>query len=208
MVTRVRRLFDLDADPLRIDAHLAEDPRLAPSVRARPGLRVPGAWDTFELGVRAILGQQVSVAGATTLAGRLVQRLGRPVPGGPAGLTHLFPTPEALAAADAASLGLPRARAAAIVGLARATAEGRRPLEPGEGPVALAGIGPWTAAYVAMRAGRDPDAFPAGDLALRRALAGEGGPAPPEREVNLRSEPWRPWRAYAAMHLWSLGADR
>ncbi len=208
MVTRVRRLFDLDADPGRIDAHLAEDPRLAPSVRARPGLRVPGAWDTFEIAVRAILGQQVSVAGATTLAGRLVERFGRPIPGAADGLTHLFPTPEALAAADVASIGLPRARAAAIVGLARATAEGRRPLEPVEGPVALAGVGPWTAAYVAMRGGRDPDAFPAGDLVLRRALAGAGQEAPSERAVMLLSEAWRPWRAYAAMHLWSLGADR
>jgi AraC family transcriptional regulator of adaptative response / DNA-3-methyladenine glycosylase II len=208
MVTRVRRLFDLDADPLRIDAHLAEDRRLAPSVRARPRLRVPGAWDTFEIAVRAILGQQVSVAGATTLAGRLVERFGRPVPAGTEGLTHLFPAPRALAEADVASIGLPRARAAAIAGLARAMAEGRRPLEPVEGRVELAGIGPWTAAYVAMRAGRDPDAFPAGDLVLRRALAPAGREAPPERAVLLLSEPWRPWRAYAAMHLWSLGAAR
>jgi AraC family transcriptional regulator of adaptative response / DNA-3-methyladenine glycosylase II len=208
LVTRVRRLFDLDADPLRIDAHLARDARLAPSVAARPGLRVPGAWDGFELAVRAILGQQVSVAGATTLAGRLVERFGRPAAGGIDGLTHLFPTPEALAGADVASVGLPKARAAAIVGLAAAMAAGERPLEPAEGPVELAGIGPWTAAYVAMRGGRDPDAFPAGDLVLRRALAGAGREAPPERAVLLLSEPWRPWRAYAAMHLWSLGAAR
>jgi AraC family transcriptional regulator of adaptative response / DNA-3-methyladenine glycosylase II len=183
MVTRVRRLFDLDADPLRIDAHLARDRRLAPSVRARPGLRVPGAWDAFEIAVRAILGQQVSVAGATTLAGRLVARFGRPVPGGKDGLTHLFPT-------------------------ARATADGKRPLEPVDGRIDVAGVGPWTAAYVAMRGGRDPDAFPAGDLVLRRALAGAGQAPPPERHVLLLSEPWRPWRAYAAMHLWSLGAAR
>lgn len=208
MVTRVRRLFDLDADPLRIDAHLARDRRLAPSVRARPGLRVPGAWDAFEIAVRAILGQQVSVAGATTLAGRLVARFGRPVPGGKDGLTHLFPTPHALADADVASIGLPRARAAAIVALARATADGKRPLEPVDGRIDVAGVGPWTAAYVAMRGGRDPDAFPAGDLVLRRALAGAGQAPPPERHVLLLSEPWRPWRAYAAMHLWSLGAAR
>jgi AraC family transcriptional regulator of adaptative response / DNA-3-methyladenine glycosylase II len=208
MVTRVRRLFDLDADPLRIDAHLARDRRLAPSVRARPGLRVPGAWDAFEITVRAILGQQVSVSGATTLAGRLVARFGQPVPGGMDGLTHLFPKPHALAEADVASIGLPRARAAAIVGLARATVDGKRPLEPVDGRIDLAGIGPWTAAYVSMRGGRDPDAFPAGDLVLRRALSGAGQPAPPERAVVLLSEPWRPWRAYAAMHLWSLGAAR
>ena len=208
MVTRVRRLFDLDADPLAIDAHLGRDRRLAPSVRARPGLRVPGAWDTFEIAVRAILGQQVSVAGATTLAGRLVERFGRPAAGGTDGLTYLFPTPRALADAEVASIGLPRARAAAIVGLARATADGHRPLEPGSGPIELAGIGPWTAAYIAMRGGRDPDAFPAGDLVLRRALAAGGQPPPPERGVLLLSEPWRPWRAYAAMHLWSLGATR
>jgi AraC family transcriptional regulator of adaptative response / DNA-3-methyladenine glycosylase II len=208
MVTRARRLFDLDADPLRIDAHLAKDRRLAPSVRARPGLRVPGAWDSFELAVRAILGQQVSVAGATTLAGRLVERFGRPAADATGGLTHLFPTPLALRDADVASIGLPRARAAAIVGLARATAAGERPLEPVEGAAALAGVGPWTAAYVAMRGGRDPDAFPAGDLVLRRALAAAGREAPPERAVVLLSEPWRPWRAYAAMHLWSLGATR
>jgi AraC family transcriptional regulator of adaptative response / DNA-3-methyladenine glycosylase II len=208
MVTRVRRLFDLDADPLRIDAHLARDRRLAPSVRARPGLRVPGAWDAFEIAVRAILGQQVSVAGATTLAGRLVARFGKPVPDAADGLTHLFPTPQALMDADIASIGLPRARAAAIAGLARATAEGKRPLEPESGGLDLAGIGPWTGAYVAMRGGRDPDAFPAGDLVLRRALAGEDQPAPPERAVLLLSEPWRPWRAYAAMHLWRLGPAR
>jgi AraC family transcriptional regulator of adaptative response / DNA-3-methyladenine glycosylase II len=208
MVTRVRRLFDLDADPLLIDTHLARDRRLAPSVRARPGLRVPGAWDGFEIAVRAILGQQVSVPGATTLAGRLVARFGLSVPDATDALTHLFPTPHALADADIASIGLPQARAAAILGLARATADGQRPLEPGRGPVELAGIGPWTAAYVAMRGGRDPDAFPAGDLVLRRALAAEGQPPPPERAVLLLSEPWRPWRAYAAMHLWSLGAAR
>jgi 3-methyladenine DNA glycosylase/8-oxoguanine DNA glycosylase len=208
MVTRVRRLFDLDADPQRIDADLARDRRLAPSVRARPGLRVPGAWDPFELAVRAILGQQVSVARATALSGRLVARFGQPVEGGTDGLTHLFPTPRALADADVASIGMPRARGEAIRDLARATAEGKRPLEPVDGRIDVAGIGPWTEAYVAMRAGRDPDAFPAGDLGLRRALSGADGTAPSERAVLLLSEPWRPWRAYAAMHLWSLGAAR
>ena len=203
MVTRVRRLFDLDADPQRIDSHLAGDRRLAASVLARPGLRVPGAWDTFEIAVRAILGQQVSVAGATTLSGRLIERFGRRVEGGQGGLTHLFPTPRDLADADVAVIGLPRGRAEAIVGLARAVASGDRPLERLDGRIAVAGVGPWTEAYVAMRSGRDPDAFPAGDLALRRALGAEGVALPSERDVQALSERWRPWRAYAAMHLWS-----
>jgi AraC family transcriptional regulator, regulatory protein of adaptative response / DNA-3-methyladenine glycosylase II len=207
MVTRVRRLFDLDADPRIIDAHLARDPRLAASVLARPGLRVPGAWDSFEIAVRAILGQQVSVAGATTLSGRLVERFGPRVESGEGGLTHLFPSPPALAEADLAAIGLPRARAEAIRGLARAVAAGEKPLESLDGRIGLAGIGPWTEAYVAMRSGRDPDAFPAGDLALRRALGTAGESTPSERTVQTRSESWRPWRAYAAMHLWSAGTQ-
>jgi AraC family transcriptional regulator of adaptative response / DNA-3-methyladenine glycosylase II len=217
VVTRVRRLFDLDADPHCVDGHLARDPRLAPSVRDRPGLRVPGAWDPFELAVRAILGQQVSVAGATTLSGRLVERFGTRVDGGDAGLTHVFPCPSVLADADVAAVGLPRARAEAIRGLARATAAGERPLERADGRIDLPGIGPWTEAYIAMRVGRDPDAFPAGDLVLRRALAAgghdgdgadggddanDGTPALSERAVQALSESWRPWRAYAAMHVW------
>jgi AraC family transcriptional regulator of adaptative response / DNA-3-methyladenine glycosylase II len=206
MVTRVRRLFDLDADPMRIDAHLACSARLAPSVLARPGLRVPGAWDAFEIAVRAILGQQVSVAGATTLSGRLVARFGRPVEGGEEGLTHLFPTPGVLAEADVASIGLPGARAEAIRGLARAVEAGKRPFDGSDGRAGMPGIGPWTEAYVAMRSGRDPDAFPAGDLALRRVLAAQGEAMPSARAVQAMAEPWRPWRAYAAMHLWRLGA--
>jgi AraC family transcriptional regulator of adaptative response / DNA-3-methyladenine glycosylase II len=208
MVTRVRRLFDLDADPLLIDAHLARDRRLARSVRARPGLRVAGAWDAFELAVRTILGQQVSVAGATTMSGRLARRFGEPVEGGKDGLTHLFPTPLTVAAGDVASIGLPRARAEAIRGLARAVVAGKRPLDGVDGRMALPGIGPWTEAYVAMRGGRDPDAFPAGDLVLRRALASKGQAALAERAARETSESWRPWRAYAAMHLWRMEADR
>ncbi|HEY8038526.1 MAG TPA: AlkA N-terminal domain-containing protein [Polyangiaceae bacterium] len=208
VAARVRRLFDLDADPHRIDAHLARDRRLARAVRARPGLRVPGAWDGFEIAVRAILGQQVSVAGATTLAGRLVDRFGVRVPGGGGGLTHLFPTPAALVAADVASIGLPRARAEAIRGLARAVEAGARPFDAVERLTRLEGIGDWTAAYVAMRAGRDPDAFPAGDLGLRRALATRRGALPSARALETISGAWRPWRAYAAMHLWTMGATR
>jgi AraC family transcriptional regulator of adaptative response / DNA-3-methyladenine glycosylase II len=201
LVARARALFDLDADPIRIDALLARDARLRRSVRAHPGLRVPGAWDGFEIAVRAILGQQVSVAAATTLAGRLVARFGEPVDGPMDGLTHLFPTPDALARADVASIGLPRARAEAIRQLARAAADGGRPFESVDGMTRLPGVGPWTAAYVAMRAGRDPDAFPSGDLALLRVSA-----SPSSRALEAKSEAWRPWRAYAAVHLWTKGA--
>jgi AraC family transcriptional regulator of adaptative response / DNA-3-methyladenine glycosylase II len=205
LVMRVRAMFDLDADPATIDAHLAQDARLAQPVRARPGLRVPGAWDPFELVVRAVLGQQVSVAGATTLAGHLVERFGRPMRGGSAGLTHLFPGPRDLVDADVASVGLPRARADTIRGVARAFAAG----DGLRGGLArVAGVGPWTQAYVAMRAERDPDAFPAGDLALRRALAGAAGAVPDARALEAMSEPWRPWRAYAAVHLWTSAATR
>ena len=199
-VTRVRRLFDLDAQPSVVDAHLASDRRLAPLVRARPGLRVPGAWDPFEIAVRAVLGQQVTVAGARTLARRLVERFGTPLPEPSDGLTHLFPSPRALAGADVAAIGLPRARADAVRGLAAAVDADPRALESLQ---ELEGIGPWTAAYVAMRAGRDPDALPASDLVLRRVLAAPGGPIPTAREVEATSEPWRPWRAYAVIHLWT-----
>jgi AraC family transcriptional regulator of adaptative response / DNA-3-methyladenine glycosylase II len=173
-------------------------------------LRVPGAWDGFELAVRAILGQQVSVRGATTLAGRLVAKFGAPLAEtSEAGLTHLFPSAAVLASADVASIGLPRARAEAIRALARAVADGNLALDTGleldalvERLCEIPGIGPWTAHYVAMRACGETDAFPAGDLVLRRAY---GGPA---REAALlaASEAWRPWRAYAALQLWASAA--
>jgi len=210
IVARVRRVFDLDADPLRIGRQLGRSPQLAKLVRARPGLRVPGAWDGFELAVRAVLGQQVSVRGATTLASRLVARFGEalPAPAEP-GLTHLFPEAAALAEADVAAIGLPGARAAAIRALARAVAEGRLPLDGGlelDELIArlceVPGIGAWTAHYVAMRACGETDAFPAGDLGLRRAFGSGRGPAS-ERALLAASEAWRPWRAYAALHLWT-----
>jgi AraC family transcriptional regulator of adaptative response / DNA-3-methyladenine glycosylase II len=194
LVARVRALFDLDADPARIDAHLAGDPVIGAAVRARPGLRVPGAWDPFEIAVRAILGQQVTVRAASTLAGRLVARFGRAVAGGTEGLTHLFPEPTALVDADVASVGMPRARAEAIRGLARAVAGGEGVIEDPDRFVSLPGVGAWTAGYVAMRALRDPDAYPRGDVVLRR--------------FEQVSDPWRPWRAYAAMHLWTMEARR
>jgi AraC family transcriptional regulator of adaptative response / DNA-3-methyladenine glycosylase II len=209
LVLRARRLCDLDADPAAIDRDLRRDPLLAPRVRARPGLRVPGAWDRGELAVRAVLGQQVSVAAARTLAGRLAAALGEPLADAPVGgPTHLFPTPAALAQADLTRFGLTRARAAALGGLAAALRDGRLDLDDAADPddlrarlEALPGIGPWTAQYVALRALGDPDAFPAGDLGVRKALATAVGPAT-AAAVLARAEAWRPWRAYATLHLW------
>lgn len=202
-VERVRMQFDLEADPLRIASQLGQDPRLAPLVAAQPGLRVPGGFDGFELAVRAILGQQVSVKGATTLSGRLVQHFGKPLAASgarPAQLTHLFPSPDVLATAELTQIGIPKARAAALRGLADAVAAGRLMLSSSADVaqtvktlLALPGVGPWTAQYIAMRVLRDPDAFPATDLVLARMLSG-GEPD---------AEPWRPWRAYAALYLWN-----
>ena len=214
VVERARRLFDLDADPVLIADHLAGSPELAPLVARRPGLRVPGAWDAFELAVRAVLGQQVTVRGATTLAGRLVRAFGTPLDQAQDGLTHLFPQPEALADADLAAIGLPRARAATIRGLAAAVVHGDLVLDASRGLedavarlVAIPGIGTWTAQYVALRALGEPDAFPAGDLGVRRALA-RGGRLPSLREARARAERWRPWRAYAVMALWTRPSER
>jgi AraC family transcriptional regulator of adaptative response / DNA-3-methyladenine glycosylase II len=211
LARRVHALFDLGAAPDAIAAALRDDPALARALRAAPGIRVPGALDGFELAVRAILGQQVSVRAATTLAGRLVAQFGEKLPDDclPASQgavpTCEFPSAERLADADVASIGLPAARAGAIRALARQVADGLR-LEPSADPdavraalLALPGVGEWTAAYIAMRALREPDAFPAGDLGLRRAL-GVGAP-----ELARRAEVWRPWRAYAAMLLWQHG---
>jgi AraC family transcriptional regulator of adaptative response / DNA-3-methyladenine glycosylase II len=206
LVAGVRRLFDLDADPQTIDTALARDRVLRPLVRARPGLRVPGAVDPFELGVRAVLGQQVSVAAATRLAGRVVDAHGRPVPGlAPLGLTHLFPTPRRLARADLTAAGLTSARARAVSHFAAEIAAGNLCLDASLGLdnrvralCALPGFGDWTAHYVAMRGCGERDAFPASDLGLRHALA-----LPAAAGVTVRAEPWRPWRAYAAMHLWA-----
>jgi AraC family transcriptional regulator, regulatory protein of adaptative response / DNA-3-methyladenine glycosylase II len=184
---RLLHVFDLAAPVRRIEKHLALSPRLSATVRRERGLRIPGAWDTFELIVRAVLGQQVTVKGATTLTGRLVERYGERSPHGP-----LFPRPEVLAAEDIASIGLPRARAAALRGVAEAFASSTPPASAAE-LKALPGIGDWTAQYVEMRAFHNPDAFPATDLGLLRA-AGE--------DVARQAEAWRPWRAYAAMHLW------
>jgi AraC family transcriptional regulator of adaptative response / DNA-3-methyladenine glycosylase II len=209
IIARVRKLCDLASDVAAIGAQLAEDPRLAPLVAARPGLRVPGAWDPFELAVRAILGQQITVAGARRLAALLVATHGEKLPSAPEGLTHAFPRPERLATADLSELGMPRARIASITALATAAAEGPRLFDAGgdlaakvERLCALPGIGEWTAHYVAMRALREPDAFPAADVGLLRAMAGRGV-RPSPAALLAHAERWRPWRAYAAQHLWS-----
>jgi AraC family transcriptional regulator, regulatory protein of adaptative response / DNA-3-methyladenine glycosylase II len=212
IIARLRRMFDLGADPAVIGAVLLQDRVLAPLVAARPGLRVPGAWDAFELGVRAIAGQQITVGAATKLTGRIVQQFGTPLADDAicAGLTHSFSPPSILADA---SLGfMPAARAGAIVGLAAAYAANPTLFERGAdldasvgNLCALPGIGPWTAHYIAMRALREPDAFPAADIGLLRAMDdGHGRPSP--TELLARAEGWRPWRAYAALHLWTGGA--
>jgi AraC family transcriptional regulator of adaptative response / DNA-3-methyladenine glycosylase II len=213
LVERVRRVFDLDADPRQIAAHLARSARLRALVKAAPGMRVPGAWDPFELAVRGILGQQVTVHAATTLAGRLAAGFGEPIDGGD-GLTRLFPRPDVLADADVASIGISRARAATIRALAAAVANDASLLDAARGYedavarlCSLPGIGAWTAQYVAMRALGEPDAFPAGDLGVRKALGNGNGPLSVAAVQDL-AEPWRPWRAYAVMHLWSSLAAR
>lgn len=213
VVNRLRRMFDLDADPHAIAAALRDDPRLRPLLKRRPGLRLPSAWDGFEIAVRAVIGQQVSVAAARTVTARLAQRYGDPLPETFAahGFGHLFPTAEALAEADLAGIGLTRARADTVRGIAAALLDGRvdfRPETTLEEFVArwtaLPGIGPWTAHYVALRALGHPDAFPAEDLVLQRALPGDGSRLS-AKALRAHAEAWRPWRAYAVIQLWREG---
>jgi AraC family transcriptional regulator, regulatory protein of adaptative response / DNA-3-methyladenine glycosylase II len=207
LTTKLRRLFDLDAPSKRIAAHLRRNETLARSLKLRPGLRVPGVWDPFELGVRAILGQQVSVAAASTLAGRIAAKFGKTMTKGEATLARLFPKPEELADANLNGLGLTTRRAETVTAFARAVAADATLLAAGqplddfvERIAALRGFGPWTAHYMAMRLGY-ADAFPASDLGVRKALD-----MAPEKEILRRAEVWRPYRAYATMHLWaSLG---
>lgn len=209
VVARLRRLFDLAADPSLIAPALGEDARLKPLVAARPGLRVPGCWDGFELAVRAILGQQISVSAAIALAGKITEAHGVAIPAGaaPEGLTRLFPTAQALAKAEIG--GMPRSRAAAINALAQSALENPRlfdreaSLEDSLAKLkALKGVGDWTAHYIAMRALREPDAFPAADIGLMRALD-HGAGRPDAATLEDWSQVWRPWRAYAAQHLWT-----
>jgi AraC family transcriptional regulator, regulatory protein of adaptative response / DNA-3-methyladenine glycosylase II len=217
VMTRVQRLFDLDRDPRPIAAHLARDPLLAPLVARRPTLRLIGAMDGFELAVRAVLGQAVTVRGASLLAARLTRLVAEPLDDGPVPLTHLPMSPERLAQVSPESLrniGLTRSRTHCLLALARAVIDHELPelvaSESAQDPTgfvrrftALPGIGPWTAHYVALRALGWSDAFPDGDLGLRKAA---GGLSP--TELRAAAERWRPWRAYAACHLWSgLASD-
>ncbi|MFL6702933.1 MAG: DNA-3-methyladenine glycosylase family protein [Paraburkholderia graminis] len=213
----IAKMFDLRADPKKIGAALAADPWLAPLIDAAPGLRVPGAWSGFELVVRAIVGQQISVKGATTIIGRLVQRAGERIDGHPHDNTAWrFPTPAALAAVDLAQIGMPGKRVAALQGFAHAVATGDVPLDSATADaselraalLALPGIGPWTVEYVAMRAWRDPDAWPAWDLVLMQSICARDPSLVRPTQQRTRTDAWRPWRAYAAMHLWNEVADR
>jgi AraC family transcriptional regulator of adaptative response / DNA-3-methyladenine glycosylase II len=215
-VKRFRQLFDLDSDPSAVAEVLGRDPFLAPALAARPGLRVPGHVDGDELAVRAVLGQQVSVAGARTLAARLALRCGRPLPDPIAsrlpeafGLERTFPTAEEIASLSAAHLPMPESRARALIGLAEALAVGKVSLDPGADRdeasarlLELPGIGPWTVSYVRMRALGDPDAYLPSDLGVRRALERAGLPGD-ERSASAMGERWRPYRAYALQYLWS-----
>jgi AraC family transcriptional regulator of adaptative response / DNA-3-methyladenine glycosylase II len=215
LLSRVRALFDLDARPDVIARRLAKDAHLAPVVKANPGLRVPGAFNGFELGLRAILGQQVTVKAATTIAARFVQAFGESVTTPLPELSRVPPAPERIARAsvgDIARLGIVAARAKSIIALARAHGSGELSLDggvhhnPGDAIRQLAelpGIGPWTAHYIAMRAMRWPDAFPKEDVAVRNNL---GGVTP--KEAEALSQPWRPWRSYAVIHLWRMGNQK
>ncbi len=212
-VARCRQLLDLDADPVAVCEALRNEPFIGPRVAGDPGRRVPGAADGFELAVRAVIGQQVSVPGARTVAGRLVEAAGNALAEPMGTLTHLFPTPEALVALaerQPSAFAMPAGRRGALVALAKAVSNGDVVIDPGADPtelrrslVALPGIGPWTAEYVAMRALRDPDAFMPTDLGIRRGAGALGLPDHPTQLV-VASEAWRPWRSYAMAHLWAM----
>ena len=215
VVTTLRRMFDLDANPQAIADRFRGDSVLAPLAARHPGLRLPGGWDGFEIAVRAVLGQQISVAAARTLATRIVQRWGEPLAMSPMpGLERLFPTPAALARADLREVGLTTARAATISGMAQALLDGRVDFRAEQSLdafvarwIALPGIGEWTAHYIAMRILGDPDAFPAADLILRRKAAADAVPLG-TKALTARAEAWRPWRAYAVIHLWRSASDK
>jgi AraC family transcriptional regulator of adaptative response / DNA-3-methyladenine glycosylase II len=216
VIARVRHLFDLGSDPRTIARELGRDALLAPLLAARPGLRVPGAWDGFEIAVRGILGQQITVHAATGLAATLVARIGQPVDPElyEPGLTHAFPSPARFLRAELLRLPVPRARSEALFSVAQAALEDPRLFDPSRDLnaalarfVQLPGIGPWTAHYIALRALAERDALPVGDIGLLRALA-DGGVRPTPKALSARAEAWRPWRAYATLHLWTADAER
>ena len=210
VVQRVRRMFDLDANPVAIYGHLKADPVLAPVIERYPGMRLPGVWDPFEMTVRAVVGQQISVKAARTVAGRIACLAGPPLEGdGVQSLKGYFPTAGELLRSGLASIGMPQKRRQSLLSLAEEIASGRVDLEIKagladfvRGMVRLPGIGDWTANYIAMRALGEPDAFPAADLGIIKALTG-GGRKPSPKMIRERAERWRPWRAYAAMLLWN-----
>jgi AraC family transcriptional regulator, regulatory protein of adaptative response / DNA-3-methyladenine glycosylase II len=212
IVQRARWIASLDLDLDEAGVRLGADPIVGPLVRARPGVRTPGSWDAFEIGVRAIIGQQVTVAAANTMAGRLVRRLGTPVAGlQPLGLSHTFPPAETIACADLGGLGLTRARAKAIRAFAEAVVSGEIRLDRSlsldrliASITTVEGLGPWTAHYLALRIG-EPDACPTADLGLQRAL---GGRLQRAARLGELAERWRPWRALAVTHLWLAEAQQ
>ncbi|MER6062559.1 AlkA N-terminal domain-containing protein [Streptomyces sp. NPDC001792] len=210
-ISRCRRMLDLDADPVAVDDRLRTDPLLAPLVDKAPGRRVPRTVDEAEFAVRAVLGQQVSTAAARTHAARLVTAHGKPLDDPEGGLTHLFPSPEALADVDPETLAMPRTRRTTFTTLVRALADGSLHLgaesdwaETRARLLALPGFGPWTVDVIAMRALGDPDAFLPTDLGIRRAAQELGLPSTPAA-LTSRAEAWRPWRAYAVQYLWATG---
>ena len=217
IVCRVRRLFDLGADIETIDSHLSADSILAPLVARRPGLRAPGGWDGFEIAVRAVLGQQITVAAARRYAGQLVKRHGCVVPEAlriHPQLAHAFPTPERLAN-NPIGLAMPAARLRAAKAVAEAAMADPNLFRPAgdidktiSKLLKISGVGEWTANYIALRANRETDAFPASDAGLLRGAAALHGEKTSSVDLLARAESWRPWRAYAAQHLWSADGDR
>jgi len=213
IVSRLRRMFDVGADVRAITAHLKKDARLAQAIKARPGLRVPGAWDPFELAMRAVLGQQITVGAARKLAGKLTALCGTPLSSAVPGLTHTFPSAAQVADADLSAMGMPGARLRTLTAVAKAALAERDLFSTAvdlESAVArlcaLPGIGEWTAQYIALRALHEPDAFPASDVGLLRAMDDHLGRRATAEELLTIAQGWRPWRAYAAQHLWTADA--
>jgi AraC family transcriptional regulator, regulatory protein of adaptative response / DNA-3-methyladenine glycosylase II len=208
---RLRRMFDLDADPDAIAAHLSRDPSMAAHVAARPTPRGPGGWEPFETAVRTVAGQQVSIEAARRLNARLVERCGQDLANSPfPALTRLFPTPEAVIAANLDNMGMPGARVATFKSVAEAVIADPHLFRSGASAEetvsrlrAIKGIGEWTAQYIAMRACREPDAFPAGDAGILRGMSDASGTRPKQADLLRRAEAWRPWRAYAAHYIWA-----